>query len=311
MTIYTPIIALRAILLVSILWLPGYSQVFPKPANFEDVPVYRLQLAIETANVGDAGTDDRVFVVFNSQMKGYYLDVAKDDRERNHLNTYDIIDPTIKTIRDLNLFTLTKQGTDGWALKDLKILVNGQVIFQNLLGAKWIDGNDGHSPTLSYNANELRANSSWGYYDRHVHVPALVIPVNELRLMIESIVGNQIRYISDRTVNWGSRSGINTIWGEAVEFSFKNQNRLSVDLDLQVAHWGPNSELDVDFDIVVNCESNKVTLSLENFKARADFLNLIPVKRIKENLLKNLNRTYSNVPICNVHFEQNGTLKLL
>ena len=219
MTIYTPVIVLRAILLVSILWVPGYSQVFPKPANFEDVPVYRLQLAVETANVGDAGTDDRVFVVFNTRMKGYY--------------------------------------------------------------------------------------------DRPVHVPALVIPVNELRVMIESIVGNQIRYISDRTVNWGSKSGINTIWGEAVEFSFKNPNRLSVDLDLQVAHLGPNSELDVDFDIVVNCEANKVTLNLENFRARADFLNLIPVKRIKENLLKNLNRTYSNVPICNVYFEQNGTLKLL
>lgn len=290
-----------------------HGQILAQPSNFEDVPIYRLQISYLTANVSDGGTDDNVFVQFNSQMQPFYLDLAKDDRERNKTDLYDVVDDNIKTIRDLDNLIITKSGTDGWAMQSISIIVNGYPIFQKTLSNRWIDGNDGNSPTLTYNRQQLRADNLWRYNNRLVHVPALMIPSRDLKNMIESLVGNQIRYIqSSHTVKWGSTGGKNTLWGDAVETKYIAADRLRVDLDLQVAvaHL-PNPELDVDFDIVVRCEGNRVSMKFENFHAQVNFFSLVRLRRIEKNLLKNLNRSFNNVTICNVHFEQNGSLKFL
>jgi hypothetical protein len=279
--------------------------------KFEDAKIYSLQIKIKTAGIADAGTDDRVLVQFNSGMRAYHLDLAKDDRERNSYDSYNILDEKLLTIKDLQFLTLTKQGTDGWAIRSIRIVVNSIAIFEKNYNNYWIDGNKGHSPILTINNQELRSNFKWGFVngDKGILKPNVSIISNlELRNMIESLIGNEIRYIPNATINWGSTSGINTLWGEAVEIKRISDDKIHVDLDLQVALKGPNPELDVDFDIVVKCESNKIVLEVENFIAKVDYLNLFNVKTIKQNLLKNLNRSFDNVYACTAHFQPNGSL---
>lgn len=128
--------------------------------------------------------------------------------------------------------------------------------------------------------------------------------------MIEGYMGNQIQYIKKYNVKWGNKSGINTVWGAPVEATYRNKKRLSIDLDLQVEITEPNPELDVDFDIVVTCNKGKVNMEISNFRAHVDYLNLFKVASFNSDFAKYLNRSF-NVPVCNAHFNPDGSLSFL
>lgn len=284
---------------------------FTRPASIEDVPVYRLQVVFTTANVEDAGTDDKVYIQLNSSMRPYYLDYGIDDRERNTKKAYDILDPSIRHIRDIKHLNITKMGTDGWAIAKVELRVNGDKVFEKSYSTpRNIDGNDGHQPTLNFTTSQLRG-SLWSFSQvPNIHIPPLTISKTDLVSMVEGFVGNYIRYIPDATVNWGDKGGINTLFGSAVEASYRNSQTLTFDLDLQVSTDGPNPELDVDFDLVVSCSDGKVQISAENGKANINFLSKFRVERLKLGLSQYLNRTF-NVPVCNAHFNSDGSLSFL
>ena len=291
--------------------LSAQSPTFTRPDKFDDVPVYRLQLVFTTADVEDAGSDDKVFVQLNSTMKSYYLDYGIDDRERKKKNLYDIVDPSVRTIKDIQQLNITKSGNDGWAVSRVEIRVNGFVIFAKDLGTRWIDGNNGHQPTLNFTSSQLRNGGRWNFnISPNIHIPPLTISKKDLVSMVEGFVGNYIRYIPSEDVQWGSTSGVNTLWGPAVEATYRNSQTLTFDLDLQVARTGPNPELDIDFDLVVSCTNGKVQISVENAKANINFLSKFSVAKMKLDLSNYLNRTF-NVPVCNAHFNSDGSLSFL
>jgi hypothetical protein len=290
------------------LWaqMPSFTQ----PANFEDVPVYRLQVKLTTGRGPDYQTDDRVFVTLNASMQPYYLDNASDDREQGRTDVHDIIDPTIRKISDIKQLNITKAGTDGWSLSQVQIVVNGKTIFTHTPN-KILDGDGGKSPILNYTSQQLRSAGRWSYAQNvGIHIPPLTISKSDLREMIEGYMGNYMRYIPNATVNWGSTSGINTRWGDAVELKTRNTQTLEVDLDLQVSVTGPNAELDVNFEFVVNCTNGKVELSIQNAKASLNYLSRINIDRMRLNLSKHLNRSF-NVPICRAKFNPDGSLSFI
>ena len=283
---------------------------FNKPTNFKDIPVYRLQVAFRTAGSKNAETDDKVFVQLSSNMNPYYLNYGHDDREKNKYEVYDIIDPSISFIRDIEYLNITKMGTDGWNIAKVQLIVNGHLIFNQNYTKKIIDGNDGAAPILTFSAKTLQKNASWGYNNRAVHMPPFVLKKSDLVSMIEGYMGNQIQYIKKYNVKWGNKSGINTVWGAPVEATYRNKKRLSIDLDLQVEITEPNPELDVDFDIVVTCNKGKVNMEISNFRAHVDYLNLFKVASFNSDFAKYLNRSF-NVPVCNAHFNPDGSLSFL
>lgn len=290
---------------------------FAKPANINDVPVYRLQLAFTTANTNnDAGTDSKVYVQLNSTMRAYYLDLGIDDRERNQTNVYDVVEPSVRFIRDIQHLNITKVGNDGWAITKVELRVNGHKIFEKTYSATSphiIDGDEGRQPVLNFTSSQLRNGGLWTYAKvPNIHVPPLLISKADLMKMVEGFVGNYMRYIPNETVNWGDRDGVNTLFGPAVEASFRNRQTLTFDLDLQVARTGPNPELDIDFDLVVSCTNGRVLLSVENARANINFLSTTKfnVAKMKLDLSNYLNRSF-NVPVCNAHFRTDGSLSFL
>lgn len=286
---------------------------FTKPAKFDDVPVYRLQLVFTTANVEDAGTDDNVYVQLNSSMKAYYLDYGIDDRERGKTTAYDIVEPSVRFIRDIQNLNITKAGTDGWSPSKIEIRVNGVVIFTKTLSNHWIDGNNGRQPFLNFTSAQLRNNGKWNYTSApNIHIPPLTISKKDLVSMVEGFVGNYIRYIPNSDVHWGSTKGVKTLFGDAVEASYRNSQTLTFDLDLQVAAFGPNPELDIDFDLVVSCTNGKVLIGVENAKANVNYLsvNKFNIAKMKLDLSGYLNRSF-NVPVCSAHFNPDGSLSFL
>ncbi len=297
--------------------LNAQQPTFTKPANIEDVPVYRLQLAFTTANTNDdAGTDDRVYVQLNSTMRAYYLDLGIDDRERNKTNVYDIVEPSVRFLRDIQHLNITKVGNDGWAIVKVELRVNGAKIFEKTYspGApKIIDGNDGAQPVLNFTSSQLRNGGLWSYAKvPNIHVPPLTLSKADLMSMVEGFMGNYIRYIPGETISWGDKDGVNTLFGPAVEATYRNRQTLTFDLDLQIARTGPNPELDVDFDLVVSCTNGKVLISVENAKANINILSTTKfnVAKVKLDLSNYLNRTF-NVPVCNAHFNSDGSLSFL
>ena len=80
---------------------------------------------IKTSGIKNANTDDEVYVKFTGERTSkYFLDRAGDDREKNKINTYDIFDPNIGTIRDIKFMHIMIDGNDGWCVKSVELLVN-------------------------------------------------------------------------------------------------------------------------------------------------------------------------------------------
>jgi hypothetical protein len=79
---------------------------------------------------------------------------------------------------------------------------------------------------------------------------------------------------------------------------------------------GPDMETDVDFDLVVNCQNNRLSLNAENVKAE---LNVPVISRLvrlfKSDFAKmkmgNFNFANSSVPFCpNIRVMNNGDISI-
>ena len=120
----------QALLLAACCWGMVSANAAPK----EDDPVWRLQLEVSVANVGDAGTDDPVFVQFGNG-KRFIMNYGHDDFERGSRFMYDLMPNNVQTVGDIQSMRIFKERDNGLALKALKLLVNGVPIFTRDYGA--------------------------------------------------------------------------------------------------------------------------------------------------------------------------------
>lgn len=248
-------------LLATVAWLGGSSVAQAAPPN--TMPVWRLQARFLTSGVGDANTDDSV----NMQLNGSnvtWLDSGRDDHERNSDETFDLRTDGISTLADIDFFRLEKKGSDGWAIRQLQLLVNGQPIYVDDFASTplWIDEGDGHAPVFLNDDSFLRQRGEWINYS----VPARpsVVPARDTERRLEALVGD-----------WkhGS-SGTNFIGGDrGVEIFTKTTDTWRVDLDLEdEKQWPyPDLEFDVDFDLRVTCSGGRPSFSVANVNTDASW----------------------------------------
>ena len=282
-----------------------------RPA-FESMPVWRLQLRVKTSGIKNANTDNEVYVKLTSKKSSiYFLDNAGDDREKNKVNTYDILDPNIRTMRDIRMLQMKIKGTDGWCVKSIEILVNDvnvPVFSKSFRTCQWLDGNDHDGPTLYFSGSNLRKHPGWKYTSKNkaIWLPPSIIKRATLEQMVESYVGHMMNTNPDmKKLEFGKK------YGRAyVEAKKVSANKLHFDLDLAY-HKGIDFETDVDFDLVVKCSNNKINLKAESVKAK---LNIPVVSRLvrvfKSNFAKmnmgNFSFGNSNVPFCPTIKVNNG-----
>ena len=274
-----------------------------RPA-FESMPVWRLQLRVKTSNVKNANTDDEVYVKLTSAKSSvYYLDRAGDDREKNKVNTYDILDPNIRTMRDIKMLQLMLKGNDGWCVKSIEILVNDvniPVYSKKFKTCQWLDGNDHDGPSLYISGTKLRNHAGWRYTSQNkaIWLPPTIIKRATLEQMVESYVGHMMNTNPGmRKLEFGKK------YGRAyVEAKKAGGNKLHFDLDLAY-HKGIDLETDVDFDLVVSCYNNKINLKAQSVKGKVNIPIVSRLVRLfKSNFAKmnmgNFDFGNSNVPFC-------------
>jgi len=287
-----------------------------RPA-FESMPVWRLQLRVKTSGVKNANTDNEVYVKFTSKKSSeYYLDQAGDDREKNKINTYDILDPNIRTMRDIQMLQMRIKGNDGWCVQSVELLVNDvkmPVFSKKYKTCQWLDSNDHEGPVLYISGKELRKYRGWKYTSKNkaIWLPPTVIKRITLEQMVESYVGHMMNTNPEmKKLKFGKKYG-----RSYVEAKKAGANKLHFDLDLAY-HKGIDIEMDVDFDLVVKCQNNRITLKAQTVKGK---LNIPIVSRFvrifKSDFAKmkmgNFNFGNSNVPFCpSIKVTKNGDIEL-
>ncbi|HEX6244363.1 MAG TPA: hypothetical protein VFZ61_25775 [Polyangiales bacterium] len=241
-------------LLIAASWVGVASVAQAAPPN--TMPIWRLQVRLLTSGVDDANTDDWVRVQLNGSNQTW-LDSGRNDHERNSDETFDLRTDGITTLADLDFFRLEKKGTDGWAIRQLQLLVNGVAIYVHDFPSTplWIDGDDGGAPVFLNDDYFLRQRSEWINYA--VPTRSSVVPVRAMERRLEALVGDW-KYDS---------SGTNFIGGDrGVELFTKTTNTWRVDLDLEdEKQWPyPDLEFDVDFDLTVACNGGRPAFSVTN-----------------------------------------------
>ncbi|MFN8278813.1 MAG: PLAT/LH2 domain-containing protein [Saprospiraceae bacterium] len=292
----------------------GQIPTFVKPANVGDVQVYSIEIVFHTTNIKDAGTDDKIKIRFNDNMKYFNLNKSNDEFERNQQDRFILSDRTIKFIKDIKYISLLKDGTDGWSFDYLAIRINDATMYEAKFNSAWLDNVKGYKN--SYLIGGAYVQSIFGlFYNKpcSVHATLPNILKYQLKNMIETAVGDAIdsnyyaAYVISHGVAWGNTTGINTLFGDATEFKVQNPHTLSVDLDLQniYSNW-PNSEYDVDFDIFISCTNGNVKAEIisKDLNPGNVYFN---VPKFKESIQNMLSRRF-NVPNCTAHFNTSGSL---
>ncbi|MEZ4884075.1 MAG: PLAT/LH2 domain-containing protein [Chitinophagales bacterium] len=236
--------------------------------DLEEIPIYSLQIRTKTGTVKDAETDARIYARLNGKDGIYYYDNGGNDREKGKTDTYYNLSPNIKTIKDIQYLEIATEDTDGWCLQQIELIVNGEVMFDKSYGTcTWIDKNDGHPDKIVIQGSELRNSSYWKNANKSsLAKPVTMISRKTIEQMIEAAVGHNN---TNTKLEWGDLSG-----NRYVEAKYKTDNTLSIDLDLDYnIDIGSvdlnNPEVDVDFDLVCNCENGQIVMEVKDLKSEA------------------------------------------
>jgi hypothetical protein len=260
--------------------------------SFGQVAVWRLQLRVKTSGYENANSDSELQVQFrNSTSSIYYLDNGGNDREKNKTDIYDILDPNIRTISDIQFMKFTINGNDSWCFSKVELLVNGApvpVFKKAYSGKKCIDKNGSPGAVFRIEGSELRNSPTWKHSksNRAIWLPPSIIKRITLENMVESYVGHLMNAnpnMKKNDLEYGYKHG-----NRYVEATKKAKNKLHFDLDLK-SHYGIDFEVDVDFDLVIKCQNNKLALSAESVKGKADIPILSSILNLFDSCLLKMN----------------------
>ncbi len=243
--------------------------------------VSRLQLRLRTANVQDAGTEDDIMVALNG-ANSTWLDYGRNDFERSDEFTYELLLDGMSDLANIETLYIKKEGTDGWCLTSLALVVNEVEIYNQDFSStsstcQWIDKASGHKEYHSVSHSVLRAHPLWRNYPRILLPSGVLLPQEDIEDRIEGIVGNEL-YYDVFVPYWGA---VDPHWGDRhgaryVEASKKDNQTLAIDLDFSID--GPvNLDVDVDFDLrfegtcKVGTTPAELRIIPKNVKASTDF----------------------------------------
>lgn len=247
-----------------------------------EIPVFRAQLRVKTAPFRGAGTDDDVALRLNSVSRAYvpngnetWLDYGRNDFEEGADQFYDVSLEGIGELSDVIMLSLHKPGSDAWCIEEIALHVNendqfayNNEVFRRTWGSTpgtclWLGGGQPTTRTISH--AQLRAHAGWQAGPNTIPIPWFV--QSELESRLESIIGD---LLTDTPAYWGDRYG--RAWVEAVR---TNDSTLHVDLDLAGDGFGPDPEVDVDFDLVVGTRVEDgrdiISIQAQNLGVDVDF----------------------------------------
>jgi hypothetical protein len=248
-------------LLATAVWIGMASEAQAAPPN--TMPIWRLQVRFLTANVDDAGTDDSIKVELNGANRTW-LDSGRDDHERNSDETFDLRMEGVDTLADIDYFRVEKNASDGWALRQMQLIVNGVPIYVENFPPLWLDNEGGASRVFLNNDYFMRQRSEWINYV--VPTRSNIVPVRDMERRVEALVGD--------SVHGESYTNFNFIGGDhGVEMFTMYTNVWRVDLDLEDEKQFPfpDLEFDVDFDLTVLCEGGRLRFAVTNVNTDASW----------------------------------------
>jgi hypothetical protein len=187
----------------------------------------------------------------------------------------------------------------------------------------WIDGDDGHPPSITIASAALRGHANWTLAgNRALVLPPFFVARADIESMVESIIGHSIHA---NKLYWGERHGR---WVESKRQTSDPRRQTShFDLDLAYVqdNWF-NPEVDVDFDLRVTCANNRLKMEATNVKVDVDGNDLVDVltfgiqplviERVEAGVNASLSRmglfsTSSDTPVCpTIRFDDDGNLRL-
>lgn len=252
--------------------------------------VSRVQIELHTGTVDDAETDDDIQIVLTDPTNGgwnyTWIDYGRDDFEQGDTFKYDLNLDGVPRLSDISRIKILKSGTDGWCLSDFRLLVNevpafAQDFHQMPGGCRWIDGDDGHQPTLEVAHDPIRAHVLWQTYTTPPRVvinpigfpqitATLKVPRAETEERLEGMIGH---VLYGKELHWGGLNGRGYVEAERAA----GAGRLALDLDLEVSSWwfDPEADLDLNLHYDPKCSADQtqaiVDISTENLVVDVDY----------------------------------------
>ena len=203
--------------------------------------VWRLQIRLVTSGISNADTDDRVSVSLSPNNRTY-IDYARDDLERRDDFTYDLLLTNINTISDITRLEIHKEGTDGWCLHEVELFVNSASTFRQVLDCRWLDGDDGHRPTLTFNRRDFN------FLNAQLLLPGRTLSFSGsgVNSLIESAVGHNI---ASNSYYWRG--------GRSVSISKVDDTTIRVGLPLKVEiDNATDPNVTINYDVRFSCDND-------------------------------------------------------
>jgi len=305
-----------------------------------DNKVWRVQVEVTTSHVSKANTNDGIWVRLNTSSASYephgnftWMDYSTNDFERNMVQRFDLNLSGISDMSDINRIYFGKSGSDGWCMKDMKLIVNDIEVFEKSFsseasGCHWMDNDNGNSNYYYIGRSEIRNHPKWMAYSQDGALwllSAFGISAEAMEERIEGIVGHMMH---NEPLYWGF------IYGEAVSVthgcpgSTGECNKVHVDLDMGASPsiLGiplPNLGVDVDFDLNFQCTGGNLNIWTSNFTTNADYHWLLEILSLGllnivdsevESAVKYgwtaISQNISGLPDCNVYVDPSTTIRL-
>ncbi len=124
-------------------WLEDEATRFFLAEAFDDSLVNKLRIEVTTGTEFAAGTDDDVTLELAGRE--WNLDTTANDFENGQTNTFRLDPRTGLYVADIHTITIRKSSDGvfgGWLLKGLKLIVNGDTLYNNQSINKWLEDDD-------------------------------------------------------------------------------------------------------------------------------------------------------------------------
>jgi hypothetical protein len=162
--------------------------------TLSQVKLSRLQVRVKTCSGSNAQSSDRIYISFGSMV--YPFNAGWAGGSTNAWKSWDVVLPLVATSSNTletmghigTTLTIGKVGTDGWCLNQVEVYLNGwrdnggptvvdadALLFRSSVdNARWIDGDGGYSPTVTFDMASDTANF-WNkpYFSTYYHSFAL------------------------------------------------------------------------------------------------------------------------------------------